>query len=71
MQRAWGCNVVRVGATRCVKVQEGSVCGTQRCKKVPRMDGAWGCRKVPCVVHNGEKVLGDVLVDGRLLLEVS
>jgi hypothetical protein len=23
------------------------------------------------VIHNGEKVLGDVLVDGRLLLEVG
>jgi hypothetical protein len=23
--------------------------------------GAWGCRKVPCVEHNGEKVLGDAV----------
>jgi hypothetical protein len=55
-----------------MRVQEGVVCGTQRCEKVQHVEhkvahkssagGAWGCRKARRVVHNGvRRRWGDVI----------
>jgi hypothetical protein len=60
---AWGAWYVQPGGGRSEGEPHDACDGVQ----VGAARGAWGCRKVPCVEHNGEKVLGDVLVGGQVL----